>query len=228
MLVLISIAIDGPAGAGKSTLARILASKLSYIYVDTGALYRALGVYMLKNKVNTHDEGAISAALGAVQISLEFVNGEQRVILCGKDVTEELRTPDVADVASRVSSFGSVRNFLLELQKDIARRDNVIMDGRDIGTVILPDATVKIFLTASLEQRARRRYDEFKKNSIACTYEDVVSSIDQRDRQDSTRSIAPLKPADDAVIIHNGEITLEESVDVALKVISSKVKRLNF
>lgn len=225
---MISIAIDGPAGAGKSTLARILASKLSYIYVDTGALYRALGVYMLKNKVNTHDEGAISAALGAVQVSLEFVDGEQRVILCGKDVTEELRTPDVAGVASRVSSFYSVRNFLLELQKDIARRDNVIMDGRDIGTVILPDATVKIFLTASLEQRARRRYDEFKNNSIACTYEDVLSSIDQRDRQDSTRSVAPLKPADDAVIIHNGKITLEESVDVALKVISSKVKCLDF
>ena len=210
---MISVAIDGPAGAGKSTIARMIAKKMGYIYMDTGALYRAIGLCCLRLGVNGRDAETVTALLPEIKVSLEFIEGEQRVLMNGEDVSDQIRTEAVSMMASRVSAIPEVRRFLLDLQRDFAREHNVIMDGRDIGTVVLPQAQVKIFLTASPEARAARRERQLTEKGIACSYEAILSDIRQRDYNDSHRETAPLKPAPDAVLVDTTEWTLEESAE---------------
>ena len=218
-----SIAIDGPAGAGKSTLAKALAKKIGYIYVDTGAIYRCVGLYALENGISPRDIPAVEACLSRVEISLSYdETGNQRMHLCGNDVTDRIRTPEVSMAASAVSAIPAVRAFLLEMQRDMARRYNVIMDGRDIGTVVLPDADVKVFLTASPEARAKRRYLELQAKGDSATYEEVLRDMEKRDRDDSTRAAAPLKAADDAVLLDTTPYTLEESIALLEKITEGK------
>ena len=218
-----SIAIDGPAGAGKSTLAKALAKKIGYIYVDTGAIYRCVGLYALENGISPRDIPAVEACLPNVEISLSYdETGSQRMHLCGKDVTDHIRTPEVSMAASAVSAIPAVRAFLLEMQRDMARRYNVIMDGRDIGTVVLPNADVKVFLTASPEARAKRRYLELQAKGDGATYEEVLRDMEKRDRDDSTRAAAPLKAAEDAVLLDTTSYTLEESIALLEKITAGK------
>lgn len=219
---MISVAIDGPAGAGKSTIAKELSKKLLYIYVDTGALYRAVGLYMIDNNIN--DDELIISSLKNIKVNLEFINGEQKVLLCGKDVSSKIRTPEVSMMASKVSAIPEVRSFLFDFQRDLAKHNNVIMDGRDIGTVVLPNADVKIFLTASLEKRALRRYKDLLEKGIECQYETVLKDIIKRDNDDSNRKIAPLKPADDAIIIDTTEYSLKESIGLVLNTIKNNLR----
>ncbi len=223
---MIAIAIDGPAGAGKSTIARRAARQIGFIYVDTGALYRAIGLYMLNQHVETTDSESVSAQLCKVDISLAFQNGEQRVILCGKDVSDEIRTAEVSMAASNVSAIPKVREFLFALQKDIARSNNVVMDGRDIGTVVLPEAQVKLFLTASPEERAARRYDEMTAKGHKVEYADVLSDLKIRDYNDSHRAVAPLVPASNAIVVDTTGNTLEESVAQLLSIIESRLREI--
>lgn len=220
---MINIAIDGPAGAGKSTLARWAAQELGYVYVDTGALYRAVALYMLERGINVTDARAVSNALAAVTVELKYVDGEQRVYLCGENVSSVIRTPEVSMGASSVSAIPKVREFLFDLQQEIAASNNVIMDGRDIGTVVLPHAEVKIFLTASPEERAQRRYDELIAKGTKVEYEDVLADVKQRDYNDSNRPIAPLKPAEDSIIVDTTGLTLEESAQTLLAAIKGKL-----
>lgn len=216
------IAIDGPSGAGKSSLAKAIAKRLSIIYVDTGALYRSIGLYMKNHGIDPHDETAVSAVLPEVSLSLLFRDGEQHILLCGEDVGDKIRTPEMSMYASAVSALPPVRAFLLDTQRSIAEKNSVIMDGRDIGTVILPDAEVKIFLTASSEARARRRTDELLAKGVACTYEEVLADMITRDKNDSTRKIAPAVPAKDAVFLDNSDLTVEETIERALSIIKEK------
>lgn len=216
---MIAIAIDGPAGAGKSTIARCAAKAIGFIYVDTGALYRTIGLYMLNHGIDMIDQQAICSQLENIKVSLTFENGEQHVILCGEDVSDEIRTAEVSMAASTVSAIPEVRKFLFQLQKDIAAKENVIMDGRDIGTVVLPDAQIKIFLTASPEERAKRRYDEMISKGMDVRYEDVLDDMKTRDYNDSHREIAPLVPAKDAVMVDTTGFALEESVDKLICII---------
>ena len=217
---MINIAIDGPAGAGKSSVAKAVAKKLGFIYVDTGALYRSIGLNALRNDVATDDAEAVTSLLSDIKIELKYVDGTQRVILNGEDVSEAIRMPEASMAASNVSAIPAVRAFLLDLQRDMAKNNNVIMDGRDIGTVILPDAQYKFFLTASAEVRADRRYKELKEKGIDVDYKALLDEIIQRDYNDSNRETAPLKQADDAVLIDSSNMTLEESINA----IADKVK----
>ncbi len=210
---MINIAIDGPAGAGKSSVAKAVAAKLGFIYVDTGALYRSIGVNALKNNIETTDAESIIALLPETNVELKYVDGAQRVILNGEDVSEAIRMPEASMAASNVSAIPEVREFLLDLQRDMAKNNNVIMDGRDIGTVILPAAEYKFFLTASAEVRADRRFKELKAKGIDVDYNALLEEIIQRDYNDSHRATAPLKQADDAVLIDSSNMTLEESID---------------
>ena len=221
----IAIAIDGPAGAGKSTLAKALAKELQYIYVDTGALYRAIGLYTLRQEKDPHDAAAVTPLLAGLQVELRFENGEQHVYANGEDVSGEIRTPAVSMAASAVSAIPAVRQFLFDLQRDIAQKNCVIMDGRDIGTVVLPNADVKIFLTASPEVRAKRRYDELIKKGADVKFDDVLDDLKKRDYQDSHREIAPLKVADDAQVIDTGSFDFEQSVAAVLNAVNNKLKR---
>ena len=223
---MISIAIDGPAGAGKSTISKKLAAELGFVYVDTGALYRAVGLYMLEHGTQPGDAQAVSAALPQVTVELAYREGVQRVLLCGRDVSDAIRTPEVSMAASAVSAIPAVRAFLFETQKEMARRHNIVMDGRDIGTVVLPDAQIKIFLTASAADRARRRYEELKAKGEDVRYEDVLADLEQRDHNDSTRAVAPLKPAPDAARIDTSGNTLEESVALLLSHVKSRLAAL--
>ncbi len=218
-----SIAIDGPAGAGKSTIAKEAAKKLGYIYVDTGALYRAIALYVIKHIQNTQSKEEVVKQLPNIDVSLEFKENVQRVILCGEDVSDDIRSPEVSMAASNISSIKEVRAFLLDLQRNIAKKNNVIMDGRDIGTVVLPNSQVKIFLTASAEKRAERRYKDLEIKGIDITYDEVLSEIKKRDFQDENREIAPLKPADDAVIIDTSDKTLSESIDYVVSFIKGQL-----
>ena len=222
---MISVAIDGPAGAGKSTIARAAAAQLGFIYVDTGALYRSIGLFVLQKKIDFAQKNDIIALLGQINVNLTFVDGEQRVLLCGEDVSDEIRSPEVSMAASAVSAIPEVRSFLFGLQKDMAKHNNVVMDGRDIGTVVLPDAQVKIFLTASPEVRAKRRCLELEQKGERVSYEDVLADIRQRDYNDTHREIAPLKQADDAVLVDTSELTLEESVQTLTGLIRSRLER---
>ena len=223
---MVSIAIDGPGGAGKSTIAKALAKKLGYIYVDTGALYRAIGLYMLNSGVDTKDKLNVPTKLAEINVELKYIDGVQKVILCGGDVSSEIRKPEVSMAASDVSAIGEVRAFLLELQRDMARKNNVIMDGRDIGTVVLPNAEIKIFLTASAEERAMRRYKELVEKGVVVEYETVLKELNERDYQDSHREIAPLKPADDAELIDTTGYNLEQSVDMLAKFVTKRLGEL--
>ena len=214
---MVSIAIDGPAGAGKSTIARAAAQRLAYLYVDTGALYRAIAFFMQEHKLD--DEAEIVAALSKVEVNLKFVDGLQRVFLCGEDVTEKIRTPQISMMASKISAIPEVREFLLHLQRDLAQKNNVLMDGRDIGTVILPNADVKIFLTASSEARAQRRHKELLEKGLQSSYEEVLADIIKRDHDDSTRAVAPLKQAEDAILVDTSDCNLEESIELVLRAV---------
>lgn len=220
---MINVAIDGPAGAGKSTVARAASAKLGYIYVDTGALYRAVGVYCLRNNITTNDAEGVGAALENIKVELKFIDGVQHVFLNGDDVSTEIRLPEASMAASNVSAIPAVRAFLFDLQRNIAANNNCIMDGRDIGTVVLPDAKVKIFLTADDEERAMRRYKELKEKGSEVTFQEVLDDLRVRDYNDSHREIAPLKPAEDSVIINTTGYTLEESIDMIVKTVEEKL-----
>jgi cytidylate kinase len=219
---MVAVAIDGPAGAGKSTVARKTAEKLGFLYVDTGALYRAIGLYMLQNGVDPGDADTVIPLLKTLTVSLKYCDGEQRVFLCGNDVSDLIRTDDVSLAASRVSAIPEVRSFLLSLQRDIAKENNVLMDGRDIGTVVLPNAQVKVFLTASAEERAQRRYLQLVNSGIKADYDEVLEDLKQRDYNDTHRAIAPLKPAPDAVLVDTTGLTLEQSVENLIRLIQEK------
>ncbi len=219
----INVAIDGPAGAGKSTVSRGAAKQLGFVYVDTGALYRAVGVNALRKGINTRDKAAVAESINGINVDLVFENGEQKVLLNGEDVSSEIRTPPASMAASDVSAVPEVRAFLFDLQKNIAAKSNCIMDGRDIGTVVLPDAQVKIFLTASPEERATRRYRELVEKGSEVSYKEVLEDLIERDYNDSHREIAPLKPAEDGVIFDTTGLTLEESVKEIVKIIKEKI-----
>lgn len=220
---MISIAIDGPSGAGKSTLAKSLAEKLGYLYVDTGAIYRTIGLYMYEADIDPRDEAAVMAALPDVEIQLSHgEDGLQHMSLNGCDVTETIRLPHVSMCASSVSAHPGVRAFLLEMQRELARTHNVIMDGRDIGTVVLPDAQVKIFLTASAEARAQRRMRELDQRGTPQPFEKVLSDIQQRDYDDSHRATAPLKQAEDAVLLDTTALNFAQSEEALLNIIRER------
>lgn len=219
----IAVAIDGPSGAGKSTIARILAKELQFIYVDTGALYRAVGYSVIKNGILPADSEAVEAFLPTLEVKMGYEQGEQRVYANGVDVSDYIRTPEVSQAASTVSAIPSVRKFLFALQQNIAKTNSVIMDGRDIGTVVLPHAQVKIFLTASAEDRARRRYDELIQKGMDVTFESVLADMFERDKRDSERAAAPLKAAEDAVLVDTSGNTLEQSVQVLRTIVEEKL-----
>ena len=224
---MISVAIDGPAGAGKSTIAKTAAKRLGFIYVDTGALYRSIGYYVIKQGKSLEVKEDIVSCLSSINIEIEFVDNEQHVILNGEDVNASIRTPEVSIAASKVSAVPEVREFLLGLQRGFAKKYNCIMDGRDIGTVVLPNAEVKIFLTASCEERANRRYKELIEKGEQVNYEDVLTDIQKRDYNDSHREIAPMKPAEDSVLVDSTGQTIEENVQAVIDVIKSKVPEIN-
>lgn len=220
---MVNVAIDGPAGAGKSTVARGAAKELGYIYVDTGALYRTVALAAQRNGA-LGNEDAVQDLLGKITVELKFdENSEQKVYLNGEDVSSLIRTPEISMAASKVSQIPAVRAFLLELQRSIARSNNVIMDGRDIGTVVLPDADVKIFLFASPECRAQRRYKELIEKGENVVYEDVLKDVNDRDYQDSHREIAPLKPTEESVMADTTGKALPESIDMIVSVIKEKI-----
>lgn len=206
-----NIAIDGPAGAGKSSIARAAAANLGFLYVDTGALYRTVALGALKQGLKPEEKEAIIALLPELTVTMGFVEGEQRVFLNGEDVSEEIRLPEVSGAASTVSAIPEVRAFLFDLQQNMAKTNNVLMDGRDIGTVVLPNAQLKIFLTATPEERARRRYEQLK-DKEGITYEEVLKDLNQRDYQDTHRDIAPLKQADDAILLDTTDMSFDEVV----------------
>lgn len=219
---MIRIAIDGPGGAGKSTVAKALAARLGIIYVDTGALYRTIGYYVRSKNVDPKDAAAVERLLPEISVELGYENGTQVVYLNGESLGDRIRTPEMSMYASAVSAIPAVRAFLLETQREIARKHSVIMDGRDIGTVILPDADVKIFLTASNECRAKRRYDELCAKGIETTYDEVLSDMNERDRADSTRAVAPAVAAPDAVTFDNSWMTPDECTNALLALVREK------
>ena len=221
----ISVAIDGPSGAGKSTVARAVAARMGYVYVDTGAMYRAIGLAVYRRGIAGEDTAGIIASLPTVDISLAYQDGMQHVLLNGEDGSEAIRTPEISQYASKVSAVPEVRRFLLDVQRDMAKNSNILMDGRDIGTVILPDAPVKIFLTASAKTRAERRYRELKEKGQQVTLEGVLADIRARDRQDTTRAVAPLRQADDAVLLDTSALDLEQSIAAVLRIIREKTER---
>lgn len=220
---MISIALDGPAGAGKSTVAKGVSKELNFIYVDTGALYRAVGLKFLNDGFDTSLNCDIESELKTVSVDIKFIGGEQRVFLNGEDVSEKIRTPEVSLMASAVSAKPPVRAFLLEMQRKLARENNVLMDGRDIGTVVLPNATLKFFVTASVEERANRRYKELVENGMDVKYDDVYKDIETRDYNDSHREIAPLKPAEDSIIFDTTGNTLNESIEKLKNMIKERL-----
>ena len=222
---MVSVAIDGPAGAGKSTLARRLAAEMGYIYVDTGAMYRAIGLYALRAGKDPKDNAAVNALLPQIELRLASIEGEQHIYLKEEDVSTAIRTEAAGMAASAVGANPTVRAFLLELQRDMAKKQDVLMDGRDIGTVVLPDATVKIFLTATPEARATRRWKEYQAKGIDTPYEEVLADVKQRDYQDTHRAAAPLKQADDAVLLDTSELDFEQSLAAMKKIIAEKVNK---
>ena len=221
---IINVAIDGPAGAGKSTISRAAAKELGFIYIDTGALYRTVGLNALRKGADVNDRESVIATLtDDLKVELRFIDGEQRMFLNDEDVSDKIRTPEVSSAASITSAVPEVRKYLFDLQKNLAKNNNCIMDGRDIGTVVLPDAKVKIFLTASPEARAQRRYDELIEKCMDVKYEDVLADMIKRDYDDSHRAIAPLKQADDAILADTSGNTLEESIALIIKLIKDNI-----
>lgn len=220
---MINIAIDGPAGAGKSTIAKMLAKELAYVYVDTGAMYRAIGYYFLKNGVNSDDVETIEKELSNINVSIVYQDGEQQVLLNGENVNGVIRQEEVGKMASATSKYKAVREKLVETQRQIAREQNIIMDGRDIGTVILPDATVKFYLTASVEVRAKRRYDELVAKGEDCDLKEIEKDIADRDYQDMNREVSPLKQAKDAVLLDSSYLDIPQVVAEMKKKIMEKL-----
>lgn len=220
----IAVAIDGPAGAGKSTIARAAAAQLGFVYVDTGALYRTIGLAVCRRGIDGTDVPGILATLPEIQVGLTYRDGAQHVLLDGEDVSDAIRTPQISTYASQVSSVPEVRAYLLDLQRDLVRRQSVIMDGRDIGTVILPDAKVKIFLTASPEKRAARRCAELREKGQDVTVEGILTDMERRDALDASRAVAPLKQAEDAVLVDTSDLTLKQSIEAVLTVIRDKME----
>ena len=219
---IINIAIDGPGGAGKSTISKAVAKALDILYVDTGSLYRTIGLFVKSKNIDPKDAESVSSILSEISIEVKYENGAQVNYLNGVNHGDAIRTPEMSMYASHVSAIPAVRTFLLEAQKQIARANSVIMDGRDIGTVILPNADVKIFLTASPEERAMRRYKELCAKGQDVRYEDVLAEMNERDNQDSSRAIAPAKPAEDAILFDNSGFTFEESVAAIIDIIEKK------
>lgn len=217
-----SVAIDGPAGAGKSTIAKLLAAKMNYIYVDTGAMYRAMAVYFSQNNVNPSDEDAINEAVKNVDITICYEDGVQQVVLNGENVTSILRTEQTGKMASMTSKYAAVRTKLVDLQRKLADTSNVIMDGRDIGTTVLPNAFAKIFLTASSDARAQRRFKELTEKGEECNFDDIKADIEQRDYEDSHRAISPLKQAEDAMLLDTSDMSIEQVVEAMVKIIDEK------
>lgn len=218
-----AIAIDGPGGAGKSTIAKELAKQLSFIYIDTGAMYRTIGLFAARNRVSGKNVQEVISLLPYITLEIRFIDGAQHMFLNGEDVSDKIRTEEASIYASDVSAIPAVRTFLLEQQRAFAKSSNVIMDGRDIGTVVLPDADLKIFLTASSEARARRRFLEQKAKGLDVTYEEVLEALKLRDRQDSSREAAPLKAADDAVIVDTTEWDLETSIAMVRRLVKERL-----
>ena len=215
-----NIAIDGPAGAGKSTIAKRLAKELGYIYVDTGAMYRAMAYFFIKNNVDKDDVDTITKLCDGVDVSIAYENGEQQVLLNGENITAYIREERVGNMASATSVYPVVREKLVELQRQLAAKENVVMDGRDIGTVVLPDANVKIFLTASSKVRAQRRFDELTAKGTECDIDAIEKDIIERDHRDMTRETSPLKQADDAVLLDSSDMTIDEVVDRMKQLVS--------
>lgn len=213
-----NIAIDGPAGAGKSTIAKKVAEKLNFIYVDTGAMYRAMALYFIRQGINKENEKEVEEACGQIEITISYENHSQQVILNGENVSDLIRREEVGNMASAVSVYKSVRDKLLLLQRDLAAKENVIMDGRDIGTWVLPRADTKIYLTAGSRVRAERRYKELEEKGISCNIEEIEKDIIERDRRDMTREIAPLRQADDAVLVDASHMTIEEVADRIMEI----------
>ena len=213
----INIALDGPSGAGKSTIAKLAAKRLGYVYVDTGAMYRSIAYNAISRGTDVNDEAAVAATLDGLKLELKYIDGAQAVLVNGEDVSDKIRTPEVSMGASAVAKQPAVRAFLLETQRSIAAANDIIMDGRDIGTVVLPDAQVKLFLTADAEERARRRFKELQEKGDPSTFEEVLADINQRDYNDSHREIAPLKQAEDAVLLDSTDLTIDQVVDEIVK-----------
>ncbi|MBQ3258340.1 MAG: (d)CMP kinase [Oscillospiraceae bacterium] len=219
-----SVAIDGPAGAGKSTIAKAAAQMLGFVYVDTGAIYRTVGLAARERGYAADAHDLVVAMLPELDIDMRYVDGVQRMFLDGKDVSEEIRTPEASHYASNVAAMAEVRTYLMEMQRSMARRYDVLMDGRDIGTVVLPDAQLKIFLTASAEERARRRYAQLCEKGTDETYESVLAEIIERDKRDSEREAAPLKQAEDAVLLDTSHMTPKESILAVVELVEKKRK----
>lgn len=219
----IAVAIDGPAGAGKSTIARAIAAELGFIYVDTGALYRAVGLYGLRKNADTTSADQMLPLLEEIKVELAYVEGEQRVLLNGEDVSQAIRVNEASMAASNVSAIPGVRSFLFDLQKNMAKTHNVVMDGRDIGTVVLPEAQVKIFLTASPEERATRRYNELLEKGQKVDFDQLLAEVKQRDYNDSHRAAAPLKQAEDAILVDTTGLDREQSIQTMLDLVRSKL-----
>ncbi len=217
-----AIAIDGPAGAGKSTIAKRLAAIKNFVYVDTGAMYRAIALYCIENDIPPVDDECMSRALEKINVTIDYLDGEQIVFLNGENVNGKIRTQQVGNMASSVSVIGKVRERMVALQQELARTRSVIMDGRDIGTVVLPDALVKIYLTASVEIRAKRRYDEYVEKGVECDLETLKKEIADRDHRDMTRDISPLRQAEDAVVVDSSYMTIDEVVAEILKIADEK------
>ena len=207
-----NIAIDGPAGAGKSTIAKKVAKEMGFIYVDTGAMYRAMALYILQHGIDEKNEQAIAAVCDDIDVALCYEAGEQRVLLCGEDVSKEIRREEVGNMASVTSVYGCVRKKLVSLQQQLAAKEDVIMDGRDIGTCVLPQAPLKIYLTASVETRAKRRYKELCEKNVTCDLAEIMKDIAYRDYRDMHREISPLKQAEDAVLVDSSDMTIDEVV----------------
>lgn len=207
-----NIAIDGPAGAGKSTIAKRVAKELKFVYVDTGAMFRSMALFMLQNQISLEDVNAVAKACEEITITISYIDGEQQVILNGENVSGLIRTEQVGNAASKIAVYAPVRTKLLELQRELASRENVIMDGRDIGTAVLPDAQTKIYLTASSKERARRRVEQLALAGVTADFNEVEADIIKRDEQDMNREIAPLKQAEDAVLIDSSDMDIDEVV----------------
>ncbi|MDO4199527.1 MAG: (d)CMP kinase [Clostridia bacterium] len=223
---MISVAIDGPAGSGKSTISKIIAQKLGFVHLDTGALYRAIAYFIDKNNVDFNNENEVKKCLKFVDLKIEKSGAEQKILLGGKVLSSELRSLNITKIASRIASYRCVREYLLNFQRDFAEKQNVVMDGRDIGTVVLPNASVKIFITASPEVRAGRRLEQMSKSGEKPDYNEILDAIKKRDYEDTHRVIAPLKKADDAAVIDNSNMNLNQTVESVLSIIKERVESI--
>ena len=218
------IALDGPSGAGKSTIAKRLSAELGFVYVDTGAMYRTVGLYCLQNNVDIEDEAAVAAVLGNISIELKYIDGEQRILLNGTDVSKEIRMNEVSMAASKTSAYKAVRAFLLAAQRDVAKTQSVIMDGRDIGTVVLPDAEIKIFIVGDATVRAKRRHKELLEKGQNISLQEVLEDIITRDHNDTNRAEAPLRQAKDAVLLDTTYKNFDEAYEAVLEIVKSKIE----